>query len=174
MSPPVAANIASALVSMASERPDALAIAAPVRGRPRGREHDLCWSYRELNDASDRIARGLQAHGIGRGVRTALMVRPGLDLFAITFALFKVAAAAVTGWVGGALTEALGGEPTPLGDDVSGAEDTAGARTWRDGVDHGLTLLRTIWGWLAIGVIASAAIEVFVPSEAYASLTAHG
>ena len=89
------ANIASALVRMARQQPASLAIAAPRRGKPRGPDFDVTWTYEELNRESDRIAQGFQDIGIGMGTRTALMVRPGLDLFAITFALFKVGAVPV-------------------------------------------------------------------------------
>ncbi|MCK4691698.1 MAG: AMP-binding protein, partial [Desulfuromonadales bacterium] len=44
---------------------------------------------------SNRIAHGLESIGICRGVRTALMVKPGLEFFALTFALFKVGAVPV-------------------------------------------------------------------------------
>ena len=49
-------------------------------------------SYRQLDQLSNRIAAGLQSIGIGRGVRTVLMVKPSIDFFALTFALFKVGA----------------------------------------------------------------------------------
>ncbi len=82
-------NIAEFLPEMAARQPDATAILCPwgVRG---GR-----LSYRELEERTNRIARGLAAVGIGRGVRTVLMVPPGLDLFALAFALFKAGAVPV-------------------------------------------------------------------------------
>jgi acyl-CoA synthetase (AMP-forming)/AMP-acid ligase II len=52
-------------------------------------------SFRELEDASNQIALALQGAGIRRGVRTALMVPPGLDFFCLTFALFKAGAVPV-------------------------------------------------------------------------------
>ena len=84
-------NIAAALVEMAANQPEALAIACP---RYRGDRPETYhrWSYRELNERSDVIARGFVHYGISRGTRTALMVRPSLELFALTFALFKVGA----------------------------------------------------------------------------------
>ena len=87
-------NIASALSDMAARQPDALAIAAPPA---KGASPDtyVRWTYRELNDASDRIARGLPQVGIERGTRTAVMVKPGLELFALTFGLFKLGAVPV-------------------------------------------------------------------------------
>lgn len=79
-------NIASHLVEMARRQPDATAIIVPW-GRSGG-----SLTYRQLDDRSSRIARGMESVGIGRGVRAALMVQPGLDLFAVVFALFKCGA----------------------------------------------------------------------------------
>lgn len=88
-------NIASHLTRQATERPHALAIAAPA-GRDRdGRTSHVHYTYRQLEDDSNRIAAGLGSYGIGPGVRTALMVTPGLDLFALAFALFKIGAVPV-------------------------------------------------------------------------------
>lgn len=79
-------NIAGYLVDQARVQPGATAIVCPGRG---------ALTYLELDARSDRIAAGLAAEGIGRGVRTALMVQPGLELFSISFALFKVGAVPV-------------------------------------------------------------------------------
>jgi acyl-CoA synthetase (AMP-forming)/AMP-acid ligase II len=82
-------NIAAFLPEMADRQPDATAIVCPWR-----RGGGLL-SYRELDERSDRIARGLAAAGIGRGVRTVLMVPPGLELFLLAFALFRTGAVPV-------------------------------------------------------------------------------
>ncbi|MDP6958538.1 MAG: AMP-binding protein, partial [Planctomycetota bacterium] len=84
-------NIASSLSDMAIQQPDSLAIAAPPR---RGASPDtyLRWTYRELNEASDQVARGLPQYGIQKGTRTVVMVKPSLELFALTFGLFKLGA----------------------------------------------------------------------------------
>ena len=55
----------------------------------------MAWSYRQLNDECNALAPGLIEIGIGRGARTVLMVPPGLEFFALTFALFKVGAVPV-------------------------------------------------------------------------------
>ena len=89
------ANIASFLERAAGERPHALAVASPA-GRDRaGRLWYARLSYRELHERSARIARGLESFGIGRGVRTVLMVRPGLDLFCLVFGMFRAGAVPV-------------------------------------------------------------------------------
>ena len=80
-------NIASHLSRAAGDRPEAPAIHCPRRF---GGYSSL--SYRQLHEQSDAIARGLCSIGIGKGVRTALMVRPSLELFTITFGLFKAGA----------------------------------------------------------------------------------
>jgi len=82
-------NIAAYLPEMAARQPEATAIICPW-GRRGGR-----LTYRQLDTRSDDIARGLEAVGIGRGVRAVLMVPPGLDLFALAFALFKAGAVPV-------------------------------------------------------------------------------
>jgi acyl-CoA synthetase (AMP-forming)/AMP-acid ligase II len=88
-------NIASGLSAMAALRPDALAALAPAGRDPSGRARHVHLTFRQLDRESDRLAAGLQQMGIGPGVRTVLMVRPGLDFFELTFALFKAGAVPV-------------------------------------------------------------------------------
>src|SRR5262249_31296284 len=88
-------NVASHLVTMAQRSPDRLAVLFP-----QGKDQDGTVRYsdgtsRQLNDESDTLARGLGAIGIRTGVRTVLMVKPSLEFFALTFALFKVGAVPV-------------------------------------------------------------------------------
>lgn len=85
---PELANIAHALSRQAAERPDAVALVIPTR-RVDARWKDLRYSYRQLDDLSDRLAAGLQAQGIDKGTRVAFMVPPSLEFFALFFALFK-------------------------------------------------------------------------------------
>ncbi|MDJ0869594.1 MAG: fatty acid CoA ligase family protein [Myxococcota bacterium] len=94
-------NVASFVLERARAEPEATAIHFPV-GRP-GRDtaeqrRDAAGvryariTNGELDRESDAIAWGLQSVGIERGVRTALMVRPSRELFALTLALFKLGA----------------------------------------------------------------------------------
>ena len=50
------------------------------------------YTYKQLDEVSNKIANGLEAFGITKGTRTVLMVKPGLDFFALVFALFKLEA----------------------------------------------------------------------------------
>eukprot|EP00913_Durusdinium_trenchii_P023379 g21957.t1 len=52
-------------------------------------------TFEQLDRESDRLARGLAAIGIQPGSRIVLMVRPGLEFIALTFALFKAGAVIV-------------------------------------------------------------------------------
>ena len=82
-------NIAARLPELARERPEQVAIRCPGRAGPGGMAaYDVTLDYRTLDARSDAIAAGLAAWGIGRGVRTVVMVRPGPEFFLLMFALF--------------------------------------------------------------------------------------
>ena len=87
-------NIASALVTQAEQQGNNIAINYPL-GKLGGRVRYGSISYSALNELSDDYAHGLIEYGIGRGIRTALMLTPGLDFFAMFFALFKAGAVPV-------------------------------------------------------------------------------
>lgn len=83
------ANIAAYLPQMAATRPHALAIVFPQARDAQGKRAYTHYTYRQLDQRSDEIARGLMGFGIQRGHRAVLMVRPSLEFFALAFGLFK-------------------------------------------------------------------------------------
>lgn len=85
-------NIAGAVPVQAARRPHALAVVFPEGRNRQGRVRYSHYTYRQLHEESDLLASGLAHLGVGRGTRTALMVKPGLEFFALTFALFKAGA----------------------------------------------------------------------------------
>jgi acyl-CoA synthetase (AMP-forming)/AMP-acid ligase II len=88
-------NIADALRACARAAPGQVALRVPAG---RGADGAGAWrtlSYAELDRASDTLAAGLAAIGIGAGVRAVLMVRPGEALFELMFGLFKAGAVPV-------------------------------------------------------------------------------
>jgi len=89
-------NIATRLREIAQAQPHALAVACPA-GRDRaGRFAHTHWTFQQLDRQSDAVARNvLEQGGVTRGVRTVLMVKPSLEFFALTFALFKTGAVPV-------------------------------------------------------------------------------
>ncbi|MEA3464756.1 MAG: fatty acid CoA ligase family protein [Thermodesulfobacteriota bacterium] len=92
MQPDLNTNIAIHLVQRAMERPYAPAVIFPHGRDKSGQVSYSHYTYRQLDDQSNRIAYALHRQGIQCGQRTVLMVSPGLDFFAITFALFKLGA----------------------------------------------------------------------------------
>jgi len=91
----VLVNVASHLRRAAQSRPFKRAVVCPA-GRDRcGRVTYSQVTFQQLDRESDRIAHGLQCAGIGRGVRTILMVRPSIEFFELIFAIFKVGAVPV-------------------------------------------------------------------------------
>ncbi len=84
MTSPDTLNIASCLADAASRHPDKIAVHVPA-----GNKTYNTWTFRELNEESDCYAHGLREMGIGVNTRVLLMVPPGFDFMALTFALFK-------------------------------------------------------------------------------------
>lgn len=85
-------NIAAHLPSIAATHPDVLAVAVQGAKGGSGRHAYSELTANELDVASNRAARGLTELGIGPGVKTVLMVTPGIEFFVLTFALFKAGA----------------------------------------------------------------------------------
>ncbi|MEO1994937.1 MAG: fatty acid CoA ligase family protein [Planctomycetaceae bacterium] len=88
-------NIADRLRLTAQACPHQRAVVFPA-GRDRmGRVTYSQLTFEQLDDESDRLARGLIRQGVGPQSRIVLMVRPGLEFIALTFALFKSGAIVV-------------------------------------------------------------------------------
>ncbi len=88
-------NVARRLSQMAEARPDTVAAAEPFGYDAGGRRQYRHVTFRQLDEDSDRIARGLRRLGVTRGMRLALLVRPGIDFISLVFALFKAETVAI-------------------------------------------------------------------------------
>ncbi len=88
-------NVAAHLANMAIEQPYKKAVVCSSGKDKNGNATYTHLTFRQLQRESDCLAHGLLASGIRRGTRTILMVKPGLEFFALTFALFKVGAVPV-------------------------------------------------------------------------------
>lgn len=88
-------NVAAHLPKMAEQQPHMRAVVFPTGRDKEGRVSYSHYTYQQLNQTCDKIAHGLESVGIKRGTKTVLMVKPSLDFFALTFALFKVGAVPV-------------------------------------------------------------------------------
>ena len=77
---------------MAEKQPDTYAVVKQNKDKSKNVCYQESCTYKQLDEISDRIANGLETFGIKKGTRTVLMVKPGLDFFALVFALFKLEA----------------------------------------------------------------------------------
>lgn len=88
---PPGGNVAERLSRTAGLVPDQLAmIVCDQHGRSTSQH-----SFRELDELVDRLAAGLIQQGVSPGDRLVLMVRPGTEFLALTFALFRAGAVVV-------------------------------------------------------------------------------
>ena len=137
---------------------------------------------------------GLKRTGASNGSAMGFLIstpQTGVDSILVSatflgwpFALFKVAAAAVTGIAGGWWVEGMKDDGAPVEDEAPPEE--AGVESGGHGIggtvvpkitemiDHGGELLQSIWRWVAVGILVSAAIEVMLPQQAWLDLAALG
>ncbi|VAX22364.1 AMP-dependent synthetase/ligase in alkane synthesis cluster [hydrothermal vent metagenome] len=88
-------NIALYLAENAKKYPDKTAVTIPVGRGQNGKVIYKTWTFEQLNKECDRYAKGFQNIGIKKGTRVLLMVQPGFEFIALSFALFKTGAVPV-------------------------------------------------------------------------------
>ncbi|GAK60360.1 AMP-dependent synthetase and ligase [Candidatus Vecturithrix granuli] len=88
-------NIAQALNEMAMRAPFRPAIIFPAGRDARARAKYTQLTFQQLNTLCDAYAHGLAGYDIQKGERVLMMVRPGVELIAATFALLKIGAVPV-------------------------------------------------------------------------------
>ncbi|MFC1744913.1 fatty acid CoA ligase family protein [Candidatus Riflebacteria bacterium] len=85
-------NIARYLPEMAVQFPYKAAIVFPHTRDNKNRVAYTFYTFKQLDEESNRFAHGFSKYGIKRGHKVSLMVRPCLEFIALTFALFKIGA----------------------------------------------------------------------------------
>ncbi len=93
--PDTTLNIAERLREMARRFPGRPAVVWPAGRDWSGRTRYTQLSFQQLDQESDRLARGLVRLGVRPGTRMVLLVRPSLEFVTLTFALFKAGAVVV-------------------------------------------------------------------------------
>jgi len=126
------------------------------------------------------VGLSLKQGGASNGATVAFLIstpQTGVDSVLVSaaflgwpFALFKVASAAVTGLLGGWWTD-LERQSSLSVVTAENYPPTEPVNRWAAGIEHSLELLRSIWRWLLLGVVVSAAIEAFVPTGALSGFT---
>ncbi len=85
-------NVAQALRHHATTRPDAVALRFPsATYRTEAPTWDS-WTFADLDRHSDAYARGFREQGVNVGDRCLMLIKPGLDFYAVVFGLFKLGA----------------------------------------------------------------------------------
>ncbi|MET9491604.1 fatty acid CoA ligase family protein [Nocardia sp. NPDC006630] len=116
-------------------------------------------TFRELGARVDAYARAFTDIGIGKGVRTIVMVRPEPDLFAVIFALFRVGAVPVVVDPGMGVQRMLHcfrsvGAEAFIGIPVAHLIRIAARRTFRTVRVHVTAGERSYWGGYTLGQLA--------------------
>ena len=129
------------------------------------------------------VGLGLRKDGASNGATVAFLIstpQTGVDSILVSasligwpFALFKVVSAAATGLIGGWLTDAVTDSAAPK-NIVLGQCHSQQSNRIANLLAHSVELLHSIWCWLVIGVVISAAIDAFVPLGAFTDLAAYG
>jgi len=88
-------NVAAALAEMAARNPYQPGIIFPAGRDAAGRAKTVQLSFAQLNAECDHYAHGLTEFGVSMGERVLLMVRPGVELIALVFALERIGAVPV-------------------------------------------------------------------------------
>ncbi|MGL4513965.1 MAG: permease [Lacipirellulaceae bacterium] len=148
------------------------------------------------------VAVGLKRDGAGTGAAVGFLIstpQTGVDSVLVTasllgwpLAIWKVVVAVVTGLVGGWLAqdketdgEETDGEPSeaiaparlptiPLTILNQPSTPPAPPSRLRRVGEHANDLLASLWGWLVVGVLISAAISTWLPADALAGLAEYG
>ena len=126
---------------------------------------------------------GLKNQGASNGAAVGFLIstpQTGVDsvlvaasFFGWPFAIFKMLAAAVTGLIGGWCTELIQADHEGASDQKAPSHlhvADMSLPAWRRVWDHAIEIVRSIWGWLLIGVVVSALIEVVVPDSVLVSI----
>jgi len=117
---------------------------------------------------------GLKKDGASDGAAVGFLIstpQTGVDSLLVSasflgwpFTIFKCLSALVMGLAGGAVTESLHTEARGIGefDEALAPQSTVGF------FEHMVDVIRPIWKWIVFGVVASAAITVWIPPGAIA------
>ncbi|NCB38807.1 MAG: peptide synthase [Erysipelotrichia bacterium] len=85
-------NIAAFICQKALETPHKRAVVVPAARDRFGRVAYTGITFRQLEEETNRFARGFNKVGIKRGTKTVVMIKPGIEFFITFFALSKVGA----------------------------------------------------------------------------------
>lgn len=117
---------------------------------------------------------GLKKDGASDGAAVGFLIstpQTGVDSLLVSasflgwpFTIFKCASALLMGLVGGGITESLHTEAAG----IERLEEATAPQSTIGFFEHMVDVIRPIWKWIVLGVVASAAITVWIPPGAIA------
>ncbi|MEM9940783.1 MAG: permease [Planctomycetota bacterium] len=134
---------------------------------------------------------GLKNQGASNGASVGFLIstpQTGVDSILVSasflgwpFAIFKMFAAGVTGLIGGLVADQFSSNKNLANDSFDQVTPTHVALnpsndqvTWINKIgiawQHSIEIVRSIWGWLLVGILISAAIEFLVPQGGFESV----
>ena len=129
------------------------------------------------------VGLSLKQGGASNGATVAFLIstpQTGVDSVLVSasflgwpFALFKVASAAITGLLGGWWVDRQKLPSLPVLSQEE-ASEVASVPRWKALIQHSLELLHSVWRWLLVGAVVSAAIETFMPTGGLSGFAAYG
>ncbi len=125
------------------------------------------------------VGLGLKKSGASNGAAVGFLIstpQTGVDSILVSasflgwpFAVLKVVVALVTGLIGGWLAD-MGAPTLPGSSSPNETVLPANTGLWQRFIHHSVDLIQSIWGWLVIGVLVSAAITWLVPENSLADM----
>lgn len=88
-------NVSARLNWTSQQFPRSTAIVVPTTRNASGRRNYKTCTFQELDTECTTLAAGLHALGVRPGTRLALLVRPGIEFIALTFAMLRAGAVIV-------------------------------------------------------------------------------
>jgi acyl-CoA synthetase (AMP-forming)/AMP-acid ligase II len=83
-------SLSSIFERVSENNPDKVALYLPERPHFFSAKVHKKYTYKELGEASDRMAFALERAGVERKMRAVLLLNPGFELFAMVIAMFKI------------------------------------------------------------------------------------
>lgn len=83
-------NLSERLTMIAGKYPDKKAVVCHSGADSKGKPIYRSITFKELEEETNRYARGLSDIGIKKDMRTIFLVRPSIEFFALTFALIRI------------------------------------------------------------------------------------
>jgi uncharacterized membrane protein YraQ (UPF0718 family)/copper chaperone CopZ len=130
------------------------------------------------------VGLGMKTSGANDGAVVGFLIstpQTGVDSILVSasflgwpFAIFKLLSAAIMGLLGGGLTNWLGDKADPATAVSQDGQHLRNPIRIAEFFSYSEMLLHSLWAWLLLGIVASAAIGTWIPLDAFQGLATYG